>query len=284
MLDKDLKKVIEEGTIKEKAIALCFEFLENNKDDDEGAALIIASLANNTDEEKKEFSNWVYCYDIYCYMTPYFGLAYSEYTVRGNKVAELLRTIDNYKRESKMLTDILAALNDEGREAALKVIKAAKYEEPFYTKVTNRREVEIQTGQTEAELNIALDNLKDHFAALKAVIEALDEWGTRKGCKAIQPPFQVFITKDTKSSYADELPTHSKRALKRREKKGEHITDEERAAAVFPDYDDIKANQKIKRLTRKKIKYQEDIVGDSIRFRTLVSQAKINKAKKDSIK
>lgn len=285
MTDEELKKVIETGTIKEKAIALCFEFLEEGKEDDEGAALIIASLADHTEKEKKEFSNWVYCYDIYCFMTPYIGLAYSEYCVRGNKVAELLRAIDNYKRESKMLTDILGSISDEDREAALKVIKATQYAEPYYTMITNRREVKVQTKEAEAELYMELDNLKAHFASLKAVIEAFEEWARRKGCKDIQPPYQVFITKDAKSSYANEVPTHSKRALNKRIRRGEHVTDEERAAAVFPDYDEIKPNLKIKKLTRNKIKYQEGLVGDSIRFRTLVSQTKQRiKKEKDNTK
>lgn len=280
MNDADLKKVIETGTIKEKAIALCFEFLEEGKEDDEGAALIIASLADHTDEEKNEFSNWVYCYDIYCYMTPYFGLAYSEYTIRANQAAELLRKIDNSRRESKLLTDILSNLDGKARTTALELIKAAQYDdETFPTIEDDGKTVTLSTEQDERELQVTLKRVETNFASLKAVIEVFEEWGKRKGCRDIQPPYQVYLTKDAKGSYADELPTHSKRALKRREKKGEHITDEERAAAVFPDYDDIKAIPEIKRLTRKKFRYQEELVGDSIRFRTLVRQAKENKKK-----
>jgi len=279
MTDENLKKVIEEGTIKEKAIALCFEFLDEGKEDDEGAALIIASLANNTDEERKEFSNWVYCYDIYTFMTPYFGLAYSEYTIRANEAAELLRTIDHYKRESKLLTDILANLDEKAREAALQAIKATRFEEEHYPIIKGNKEIELSTYQDEKDLQDIIKRVENSFAALKAVIEVFEEWGKRKGCCDIQPYYQVHLIKDAKGSYANELPTHSKRALKRRERRGEHITDEERAAAVFPDYDEIKALPEIKKLTRAKIKYQESLVGDSIRFRTLVSRAKANKKK-----
>lgn len=278
MLDKDLKKVIEEGTIKEKAIALCFEFLEDGKDDDEGAALIIASLANNTEAERKEFSNWVYCYDIYSYMTPYFGLAYSEYTIRANEAAELFRRIDNYKREEELLNDILDSLNGEARATALEVIKTTGFGENVAA-IVKGKEVELSTYQDEQELAKAITRVESSFAAFKSVVEVFEEWGKRKGCRDIQPPFQVYLTKDAKGSYANELPTHSKRVLKRRERRGEHITDEERAAPMFPDYDDIKVIPEIKKLTRKKFKYQEEIVGDSIRFRTLLSKAKAEKAK-----
>lgn len=279
MNDADLKKVIETGTIKEKAIALCFEFLEEGKEDDEGAALIIASLADHTDEEKNEFSNWVYCYDIYSYMTPYFGLAYSEYTIRANQAAELLRKIDHYKRDSKLLTDILSKVNDEDREAVLKVIKAAQYEDENKPIITDNKTVTLSTELDEKELFVTLKRVETNFAALKAVIETFEEWAKRKGCKDIQPPFQVYLTKDAKGSYANELPNHSKRALNKRIRRGERVTDAERAAAVFPDYDEIKAIPEIKKLTRKKFKYQEELVGDSIRFRTLVKQAKDNKKK-----
>lgn len=274
MTDEELKKVIESGTIKEKAIALCFDFLDEGKEDDEGAALIIASLGNNTEEERKEFSNWVYCYDIYSYMTPYFGLAYSEYTIRANQAAELLTRIDDRKREAELLTGIIAHLDGEAREAALSVIKATKFDEDTRLSIENDGTVGLTNEQDEATLLFILKRVEKNFSALKAVIEVFEEWGKRKGCRDIQPPYQVYLTKNAKGSYEDELPTHSKRALNRRQRRGETITDEEREAAVFPDYDEIKATPEIKKLTRKKFKYQEELVGDSIRFRTLIGRAK----------
>lgn len=281
MTDEELKKVIESGTIKEKAIALCFEFLDEGKEDDEGAALIIASLGNKTNEEREEFGNWVYCFDIYSYMTPYFGLAYSEYTMRANQAAELLTRIDDRKREAELLTGILANLDGKAREAALSVIKSAKYDEDTRLSIAEDGTVKLTNEQDEVTLLYILKRVEKNFSSLKAVIEVFEEWGKRKGCRDIQPRYQVYLTKNAKSSYEDELPTHSKRALNRRERRGETITDEEREAAVFPDYDEIKATPEIKKLTRRKFKYQEDLVGDSIRLRNLMfkAKAKANKRK-----
>lgn len=115
-LNGKLKKILAAGTTKQKAITYCFEVLDEDLDPtDKMAAEILNSIP---EKERSTFFKWIFYYNVYLFMTPYFGLAFAEHRAEAFKVIEMLHRVEQLRNEEKRSNDMIQAV-DEGQRYRL---------------------------------------------------------------------------------------------------------------------------------------------------------------------
>ena len=251
-LNGKLKKILEAGTTKQKAITYCFEMLEEELDPTDKMAVEI--LDSIPEKERSTFFKWVYYFNVYLYMTPYFGLAFAEYRAEAFKAINILNRIEQYRHEEKRLNDMIQAADEDQRNNLIAVAiddrndGTVRKEEPAGV-------VKIEPEQLKKDIFDAIDLVKFTLSGLKAVIEAMEEWGTIRRCKDIQPRRQVRSIAEVKRGY---------------------ITD-----TAFPRYEDIVSDKTIKAFAAEKLFYYERTIRRDAIWNAALKEAKKKKDEKD---
>lgn len=253
-LNGKLKKILEAGTTKQKAITYCFEILEEELDPTEKMA---AEILNSIPEkERSTFFKWIYYYNVYLFMTPYFGLAFAEYRAEAFKAIRILNRIEQYRHEEKRLNDMIQAVDEDQRSRLIEIATdnrrdgTVRKEEPAGV-------VKIEPEQLKKDIFDAIDLVKFTLSGLKAVIEAMEEYGISRRCKDIQPRKQVRSIAEVKKGYINNKQ--------------------------FPRYEDVVSDKTIKAFaTEKMFYYERTIRRDAIWTAALkdARQKKIDKEKK----
>ena len=280
-LNGKLKKILEAGTTKQKAITYCFEVLDEDLDPtDKMAAEILNSIP---EKERSTFFKWIFYYNVYLFMTPYFGLAFAEHRSEAFKVIEMLHRVEQLRNEEKRSNDMIQAV-DEGQRNRLIEIATDNRRDGTVRKQDPDGYVTIGNDKLLKDILNTIDSYKFTLSAFKSVVEALEEWAAINKCADAQPPGQVASIDEIKKGYVDEIPGFSKVVLRQREQRGEKITDKERADAIVPGYDDIPSNDVFKKIVADKIKYYERTIRRDAIWKIALKEVKQKKAKEKNKK
>ena len=188
--DEIAERLLEDGTTKEKAIFICHEYFEKQRHPDEAAQAVIESVPA---DERKELVRLIYCYDIFAFMTPYFGLGFAEYRAQANETVGILLQMEQYKITEELLNSLYYRIdNRTGKEAtAKKKIDSILNEataEGVSVKRTKDGQFKLVPVKLESELKSALRGCKYSLSYFKAIIETLEEWGRKNNCLDMLPP------------------------------------------------------------------------------------------------
>lgn len=280
-LNGKLKKILAAGTTKQKAITYCFEVLDEELDPtDKMAAEILNSIP---EKERSTFFKWIFYYNVYLFMTPYFGLAFAEHRAEAFKVVEMLHRVEQLRNEERRSNDMIQAVDEDQRSRLIEIATdnrrdgTVRKEEPDgYVTISNDKLLK--------EILNTIDTYKFTLSGFKSVVEALEEWAAINKCADAQPPGQVASIDEIKKGYVDEIPGFSKVVLRKREQRGEKITDQERADAIVPGYDEVPSNIVLKKIVADKIKYYERTIRRDAIWKIALKEVKEKKAKEKNKK
>ena len=280
-LNGKLKKILAAGTTKQKAITYCFEVLDEELDPtDKMAAEILNSIP---EKERSTFFKWIFYYNVYLFMTPYFGLAFAEHRAEAFKVVEMLHRVEQLRNEEKRSNDMIQAV-DEAQRNRLIEIATDNRRDGTVRKQDPDGYVTISNDKLLKEILNTIDTYKFTLSGFKSVVEALEEWAAINKCADAQPPGQVASIDEIKKGYIDEIPGFSKVVLRKREQRGEKITDQERADAIVPGYDEVPSNIVLKKIVADKIKYYERTIRRDAIWKIALKEVKEKKAKEKNKK
>lgn len=251
-LNGKLKKILEAGDTKQKAITYCFEVLENELDPTEKMAAAI--LDSIPEKERSTFFRWIFYYNVYLYMTPYFGLAFAEYRAEAFKAVRILNRIEQYHHEEQRLNDMIQAADEDQRNRLIAIATDDRNDGTVRTEEPPGA-VKIDPEQLKKGIADSIDLVKFTLTGLKAIIEAMEEYGTIRRCKEIQPRAQVKSIAEVKRGYVDN--------------------------EQFPKYEDIVSDKSIKAFAAEKMFYYERTIRRDAIWTAALKEAKQKKVDKD---
>lgn len=272
--DEIAERLLEAGTTKEKAIFICHEYFEKQRHPDEAAQAVIESVPA---DERKELVRLIYCYDIFAFMTPYFGLGYSEYRAQANETIGILLRFEQFVIIEELVNSMLDRLNiDNDSKTKTKIDSILKEVAIEGATVKQKKDghFKIEHSKLQAELKSALRGCKYSLSYFKAIIETLEEWGRKNNCLDMLPPMQQTVIQEIKTGRTLSTPKYSKQYIIDKERRGETVTEQERIDAVIPAYDEVAANKEYKRLAAAKLKSNERAIHVEAYYRDILNRIK----------
>jgi len=275
-LNGKLKKILAAGDTKQKAITYCFEILDEDLDPtDKMAAEILNSIP---EKERPIFFKWIFYYNVYLFMTPYFGVAFAEHRADAFKVIQMLHRVEQLRNEEKRINDMIQAADEDQRNRLIEIATDNRHDGTVREQ-DPEGSVMIKNDELLKDIINTIDSYKFTLSGFKSVVEAMEEWAAINKCADAQPPGQVASIDEIKNGYVDEIPGFSKTVLRQREQRGETITDQERADAIVPGYDEVQPNDLYKRLVADKIKYYERTIRRDAIWKVALKEVKDKKSK-----
>ena len=255
------------GTIKDKAALCCigyFDLTRENKVEIGTKAEPVLDRKRVDEIRKKirrmgkgaivEYMNYLSLYN--CFMEifhlfyrvkyTYLAIAY-QITIYFNtyewltKTGELFNAIEphiNDKELTKIATDFNEYLQNYQRFGELKEVKGEGWQE-------------TQAGNCLEYASLLTEIATDRLSALKGHIKGIKSWAAENEALIFMPMEMREQIEDVEEGYIKEL--HSKYYKNYIKERGELSTEEERKAAIYPSYDETKANEEMITFTIKKL-------------------------------
>lgn len=252
-LSKQIQEILTTATPKQKAQLICNQCrdmdLQGNSPllTEKEATAIKDSLKTN--EEIKEYNKWVSVYNVYCELTPYLGLVYKEYMGEAEKTLGLLRVWKTYKSEENHLNAILQELIDTNNKAGVEAFRRAA----SYLTFMDAKLLWTEDGYIEIDVTRLYDKIKENlktvwqsYEAAKAIVLVTDKYTKRTHSSAFRTGLLVTAIDQIKEDYSLRVaPCYSRKLLKKRIDKGQHVSEAEIKKAVYPYFEEVTPPQKL---------------------------------------
>lgn len=250
-ISKRVQELITTATPKKKALLVCKEWMDNNTlsqepllTNDEVTA-IQESL--KTDKEKREYNKWINVYNIYCALTPLFGLVYKEYQGEAEKVLGYLRQWEAYNQEENHLNAIYQELLDHGDEGAIEAFNRSLSYLTFVDAKLKRDKdgyIEIDVAKLYGKIKERLKTVWTSYEAAKAIVLVTDKYTKHTHSSAFRTEPMLAAIENIKGDYAQRIaPKYSRKLLQERIDKGQVVSQDDIERAVYPYFDEIKVRE-----------------------------------------
>lgn len=247
-LSKRIQDILTTATPKQKAQLVCRQFTEGNIRRDSQPLLTeeeVIALRNSlkTDEEKREYNKWIGVYNVYCELTPFFGLVYKEYQGEAEKVLGLLRLWEAYENEENHLNVILQELRDTGNEKGIETYKRAiSYLTFMDAKIvwTEDDFIEIDVTRLYEKIKERIKTVWTSYEAAKAIVLVTEKYTKRTHSSGFRTAALLTAIENIKEDYSLRVaPMYSRKLLQEKIDKGLRISPAEVKKAVYPYFEEV---------------------------------------------
>ncbi|MCD8295356.1 MAG: hypothetical protein LUE27_08970 [Clostridia bacterium] len=262
-ISKEIRELTATASVKEKARIYFQEYVDGVNDGSgpsitrEEADAIYYSVRGT--EARREFEGYSEIYETYASLVHVFGLACTMYTKYALITLSLICMAKDYIQEQNHLNIIYQGLKDTEGAGAAERYKDLVMSLSFVNadpSFTEDGYIRIDYSPLWESVLSSIENMKLYYDQFKSFIVALEAWTRKHRGTNFMPRVMKNMMKDGKRDFCVDngIPEYSRKELQNRIKRGERVTEEERARAVIPSYEEIETTPANVKFFSEKIK------------------------------